>query len=166
MPDHKTILNAETHEPKHITSGQTSDTGKVITPSALVTGVSELRLLTADEIDNKLVALNTTIPDVSTIGSSGWVAAPTTGNIISVNVVVLDPITLADSILTVRVGGIAATLDTTLRIEFADSAAGDTTSANVLSGGTVNAGDAIQISSDGVSTGVASAQVTFLIRES
>lgn len=50
MPDHRYALSAEVHEPKHITSTSTADTGKVITPSASVSGVSELRNLTPAEV--------------------------------------------------------------------------------------------------------------------
>lgn len=48
--EHSTITSANCHEPKHITSATTADTGKVITPSDTVNGTSELRLLTAGDI--------------------------------------------------------------------------------------------------------------------
>jgi len=51
MPDHKTILNAETHEPKHITDAVTGDAGKVITPDSSTSGISALRKLKTEELD-------------------------------------------------------------------------------------------------------------------
>ncbi len=50
MPEHDTIQHADTHEPKHITTSSTSDTGKVITPSGTTGGTSELRKLEATEL--------------------------------------------------------------------------------------------------------------------
>lgn len=51
MPEHDTIQHADTHEPKHITTSSTSDTGKVITPSGTTSGTSELRTIKATELD-------------------------------------------------------------------------------------------------------------------
>jgi len=48
--EHTTLSSAQVHEPKHITSATTSDTGKVITPSSSVNNVSQLRYLNLDEI--------------------------------------------------------------------------------------------------------------------
>jgi len=46
MPtQHNAILNADCHEPKHITDALTSDSGKVITPSSTLAGQSDLRRL-------------------------------------------------------------------------------------------------------------------------
>lgn len=51
MPvQHKDIQHAECHEPRHITTAGTSDSGKVITPSAIDAGRSELRNLTPVEV--------------------------------------------------------------------------------------------------------------------
>lgn len=52
MPiEHNSILNAQCHEPKHISDATTGDAGKVITPDAITGGTSELRQLTHFEID-------------------------------------------------------------------------------------------------------------------
>ena len=50
--EHKDIANSQLHEPKNIGSSGTSDAGKVLTPSASISGTSVLRKLTASEIDN------------------------------------------------------------------------------------------------------------------
>lgn len=49
MADHRTLASVNVHEPKHISDATSADAGKVITPS-VTSGVSELRLLTPDEV--------------------------------------------------------------------------------------------------------------------
>lgn len=48
MPEHRTLVSADVHEPKHMTDSTGADAGKVITP--LGSGTSELRRLTPDEV--------------------------------------------------------------------------------------------------------------------
>lgn len=43
--EHSAIVHANTHEPKHITTSATTDSGKVITPSSSSAGASVLRQL-------------------------------------------------------------------------------------------------------------------------
>lgn len=50
MTEHNILLNAQTHEPKHITDAVTGDAGKVITPSSTVSGTSDIRVLTPAEV--------------------------------------------------------------------------------------------------------------------
>lgn len=58
--EHVTILNAECHEPKHITDAVMADAGKVITPSSVTNGVSTLRKLASTELsDTASIALLT-----------------------------------------------------------------------------------------------------------
>lgn len=56
MADHRTLISADVHEPKHVSGTTAADAGKVITP--LSGGTSELRLLTASEISG----LNLPVP--------------------------------------------------------------------------------------------------------
>lgn len=49
--EHTALNSAQVHEPKHITSATTSDTGKVITPSSSVNNISQLRYLRLNELD-------------------------------------------------------------------------------------------------------------------
>lgn len=61
---HKDVQSADCHEPKHITNARTLDTGKVITPSSVVGGVSVLRKLTLTDIDSgELTDLELTLVD-------------------------------------------------------------------------------------------------------
>ena len=48
MADHRTLVSADVHEPKHISDSTSADAGKVITP--LSGGTSELRYLTPQEV--------------------------------------------------------------------------------------------------------------------
>lgn len=50
--DHRYLSTSEVHEPKHISSSSTTDTGKVITPSSITGGTSELRKLTPQDISH------------------------------------------------------------------------------------------------------------------
>lgn len=49
---HKDLPNSQLHEPKHILTATTGDSGKVITPSSMTNGVSQLRYLTIGDITN------------------------------------------------------------------------------------------------------------------
>jgi hypothetical protein len=163
---HTDLLSASVHEPKHITDGGTGDSGKVITNSSTVSGESEYRTLVASEIGNKLLAVTARLEDVSTALNSGWVCSPVGGTVLSVHSVIDGAITVADVTFTFKVNGLAMTLDSAHVIEFSGSAAGDTETSNVTAGGSVAAGQAIQVETDGASTGAINAQVTIYIEES
>lgn len=49
---HNALPNSELHEPKHILTSTTADAGKVITPSSVTSGTSQLRLLTLNDLSN------------------------------------------------------------------------------------------------------------------
>ncbi len=49
---HSEMLSAQVHEPKHITSSDTSDSGKVVTPSSSVAGTSVLRRLGLQDLED------------------------------------------------------------------------------------------------------------------
>lgn len=49
---HSALPNSELHEPKHILPSTTADAGKVITPSSVTSGTSQLRYLTLDDISD------------------------------------------------------------------------------------------------------------------
>jgi hypothetical protein len=164
MPDHKTILNAEAHEPKHITDTTTADAGKVITPSSITGGESELRNLNSSEVTNKRIAVTAIIDDVSTI-SSGWVVSPVEGDVVRIDSVIDGAIDTADATLTARINGIAMG-NGSIIIDFTGSAAGDTDSTLPSGSNTVNVGEAIQIETNGASTNAVKAIVTFYIVES
>ena len=80
MPEHDSIQNADTHEPKHITDTLVSDAGKVITPSDTSAGTSELRKLTGDELNlhsqhsGEMVITNNTISQAITAAADPTLA--------------------------------------------------------------------------------------------
>lgn len=49
---HNALPNSELHEPKHILTSTTADAGKVITPSSITNGTSQLRSLTLDDLSD------------------------------------------------------------------------------------------------------------------
>lgn len=49
---HSALPNSELHEPKHILTSTTADAGKVITPSSVTGGTSQLRLLDLDDLSD------------------------------------------------------------------------------------------------------------------
>lgn len=49
---HSALPNSELHEPKHILTSTTADAGKVITPSSVTNGTSQLRSLTLDDLSD------------------------------------------------------------------------------------------------------------------
>lgn len=84
---HKDIQSADCHEPKGITTADTTDSGKVITPSSTVAGTSVLRSLSAGkDLDLRIVALtdaatiasdsDTTDQGTVTLGGSRTLGAP------------------------------------------------------------------------------------------
>lgn len=58
MPEHRTLVSADVHEPKHITNTTGADAGKVITP--LGGGASELRRLSSLELSDTATLVRTT----------------------------------------------------------------------------------------------------------
>jgi len=53
---HSDLPNDKLHEPKHILTSTTADAGKVITPSSVTSGTSQLRYLDLDDISNSGVS--------------------------------------------------------------------------------------------------------------
>lgn len=50
MTEHTILTSAQSHEPKHISTSVTGDSGKVITPSSTVAGTSDIRSLIPSEV--------------------------------------------------------------------------------------------------------------------
>jgi len=68
MPDHRTLVSADVHEPKHITNTTGADAGKVITP--LGGGTSELRKLALADLSDGGSVSNILNNDV--LNYQGW----------------------------------------------------------------------------------------------
>lgn len=163
MPQHSTLTGAELHQDRFISTAVAGDAGKVTTPSA-VNGVGELRKLLETEISQVTDILSVYFTDIATPGSI-YIAAPYNGTITKVQTAINAAITVADEKVRLRLGGVAVT-DSEVTISYFGSAAGDIDTATPSSGNTVTAGQAIQVQTDGSSTGVAGCVVTVFIRRS
>lgn len=162
--EHVDIPNAELHEPKNIPTSNTSDTGKVITPSSTVSGTSELRRLVASEIDEKQVVLNVRVDDISTAGSY-WVVSPYAGDIVSIHSVIHGTIGTSDATLSFELAGTAIT-NGNITVGFTGSAAGDVDFSNPTAANTVFAGQAIEVITDGASDNTVAADISIVIERS
>ena len=109
------------------------------------------------------VVLNFYISDVSTAGQI-YVPIPSgfDGDVVEVRSALNGAITGADATLTLKIGGTAMT-NGTLTITQSGSAAGDVDVANPSGANTVRVGEAIEIETDGGSTGAVAVSGTIVI---
>ena len=108
-----------------------------------------------------LMPVYTSIPDVSTPGSY-FVAAPLLGKIVAIYVTLDNAITIANSIVSAKINGVAVT-GSPVTVTFAGSAAGSTYSSTPSGANTVAQGGSIEILTDGGSTTTARAAVTLVL---
>lgn len=154
--DHKTIVDAERHEPK---GASTAASGTVYTSNGAGSG-SWTNPTSSIKNANQLT-LNVTIPDISTAGSV-FVACPIAGVISKVYVTIFGAITVADAIVTGKINGVAIG-GLSITCAFTGSAAGTVFNGTPSSANTLTAGQAVEILTDGGSTTTVSAQVTILV---
>lgn len=107
------------------------------------------------------VAVTTTLADVST-ASSAFCAAPVAGTVTSIRSVLGGAISGADSAITTEINGTLIT-NGGFTVAQSGSAAGDRDSATPTAANTVAVGDALEVITDGASTGTATLDVTFII---
>lgn len=100
--------------------------------------------------------------DISTAGSV-YVAVPAQAEVVKVYSVVDGATTTANAVVTVKKNGTAMT-DGTITIAFG-GAAGDIDTCEPSAGHQVDAGDYIQLTTDGGSTGAVAAVFTIVLRE-
>lgn len=106
--------------------------------------------------------LTAEIEDVST-ASSTFVTVPDNGKIIKIFSALQGAISGADAALSFEIGGTAVT-GGGITIANSGSAAGDVDSAEPTAANSINEGEAIEMITDGSSTGTAKAVITFVIR--
>jgi hypothetical protein len=111
--------------------------------------------------NTNLISLNAYFADVGTAGSI-WVVSPLAGIITKIYSVIHSATSVADTIITSKIGGALITTGS-LTIAFSGAAAGDVDSCSPSAARTVTAGQAIEIISDGGSTAAAIATFTILI---
>lgn len=154
--EHKNITDAERHEPK---GASTAANGTVYISNGAGSGAWS-DVLASVKNKNK-VTLNCDFTDISN-AESIFVVCPIAGVISSVHVVLHNAITVANSIVTGKIAGVAIG-GLSITITQAGSAAGSTFSGTPSSANTVTAGQAIEIISDGGSTTACRATVTILM---
>ena len=106
--------------------------------------------------------LTAEIEDVST-ASSTFVTVPDGGKIIKIFSALQGAISGGDAALSFEIGGTAVT-GGGITIANSGSAAGDVDSAEPTAANSINEGEAIEMITDGGSTGTAKAVITFVIR--
>ncbi len=154
--EHKNITDAERHEPK---GASTAASGTVYVSNGAGSGTWS-NVLTSVKNANK-ETLNVSIADIST-ADSVFVVSPIAGVITSIHVVLHNAITVANSVVTAKIAGVAVG-GLSITITQAGSAAGSTFSGTPSSANTVTAGQAIEIITDGGSTTACQATVTILV---
>ena len=116
------------------------------------------------DVDPDQYVLIGEIADIST-GASSWVVAPYAGTIEKIYTVIDGAITNANAAISFEIATVAVT-DGGITIAQASSAAGDVDSATPSALNVVTAGQAIEIITDGGSTGARKAVVTFVMQRS
>ena len=106
--------------------------------------------------------LTSKITNISSAGST-FVPVPDGGRIIKIFTSIKNAITTANAALSFEIGGTAVT-GGGITVTQSGSAAGDVDTAEPTAANTVNEGDAIEMITDGGSTGTAKLLVTFVIR--
>jgi len=104
------------------------------------------------------------IADISTAGSS-WVVSPYAGTIEKIYTVIDGAITGGNAAITFEIDGVAVT-DAGITIAYSGSGAGDVDSSEPTAKNSVDAGQPIEIITDGGSTNVVKAVVTFVMQRS
>lgn len=153
MPTHSSLTGANVHEPKHIESANAGEVyvangsgGGTWTPQASAVGVP----------------LTVTIDDISTAGSV-WIVSPISGNITRIDAIVDGAVSAADTTVSFEISG-TPIVDGDITIS-SPSVAGNRYAALPSSANAVVLGNAIQVITDGASTGTVKATFTMLITQ-
>jgi len=160
--NHKDMTGASLHEPKgvagasqhtvYVANGAGSGTWEKIDADAINT--SSIK-------NNNFITFTHTFTDISTAASE-WVVCPLAGDIQKIWCVLHEAITGADCNFSFEIAGTAVTSGG-ITITQSGSAAGDIDSSTPSGANTLTAGQAIEIISDGGSTGTVKATFTFEI---
>jgi hypothetical protein len=156
MAEHNTLTGADLHECKGASTAA-ANTLLQANGSGQATFVDVLSTLKA----RNRITLSTRFADISA-PSSIWVPSPMAGKVIGIYVTLHGAITVANSIVTAEINGVALT-GLSITITQAGSAAGSTFSGTPSGNNTILAGQALEIITDGGSTTTVIADVTVLI---
>lgn len=159
MPAHSTLTGADLHEPKGVA---TATSGQAYIADGAGSGAWSTPFVTTAALNNNnKIILNYDFEDISSAASK-WVVCPIAGDISKIYSVLHGAITGADCGFTFEIAGTAVTSGA-ITITQAGSAAGDVDSSTPSAAKTLTAGQAIEIISDGGSTGAVNATFTFII---
>jgi len=141
--------------------------GLKINGTAITATASELNIMdgvvsSASEVDQ--FVLTGEIANISSAGSS-WVVSPYAGTIEKIYTVIDGAITVHDAAITFEIDGTAVT-DAGITIAYSGSGAGTVDSSEPSAKNSVDAGDAIEIITDGGSTDAAKAVVVLVMQRS
>jgi len=166
MPNilHSAMTGADLHEPKGA-SGANANTVYVFDGGGNGTAQKVTRdQLTGDASNGTINLLTFEFEDISS-AASRWIVCPFAGDIQKIWSVLDGAITGANCGFTFEIGGTAVT-DAAITITQSGSAAGDVDSSTPTAAKTLTAGQPIEITSDGGSTGAKSCTFTFEITPS
>jgi hypothetical protein len=152
MAAHSTLTGADLHEPK---GADTATSGQVYVFDGAGSGTP------TTIANNNLVIVTCNVVNISTAGSY-WVVPGIAGDITTIYSVIDGAISGADCGLTFEINGTAIT-GSAITIANAGSAAGDVDTSSPSALNTITASDAVEIITDGASTGVTIATITFVI---
>jgi len=152
MALHSALTTTNLHEPK---GADSASADQVYVFNGAGSGA-------ATSINNmNVVHVSTTIPDISTAGSY-WIVPGIAGDITKIYSVIDGAITGADCGLTFEIAGTAIT-SSAITITQSGSAAGDVDSSTPSAANTITAAQAVELITDGASTGVVRSTITLVI---
>lgn len=156
MTEHSALTGASLHEPKGVSS---ASLGTVYTANGTGSGTWSNPLTS---LKNKnLLTLTTRFDDISN-PSSAFTVSPVAGKISQVYIILNNAITVANSIVTGKISGVAIT-GLSITCAFTGSTAGSVFSGTPSGANTVTAGQVIEIVTDGGSTTTSIAEVILLM---
>ena len=156
MAEHKDLTGTDLHECK----GAATAAANTLLQANGTGGATFTDVLSTLKASNK-IAVTTRIADISTAGSV-FVASPMAGVVETIYVTLHGTITVANSIVTAELNGVAMT-GLSITVAFSGSVGGSTFSGSPSGANSVSAGQAIEIITDGGSTTAIAADVTIVI---
>lgn len=159
MATHASLTGADLHEPKGVAA---ATNGQVYVANGAGSGSWSQPFVTTASLNNANKAIvNFRIDDIST-AASHWLVFPIAGDIDNIYCVIDGAITAADCVLSFEIAGTAIT-DGNITITQVGSAAGDVDSSTPSAAKTVTAGQALEIITNGGSTGTVAGTLTFVL---
>lgn len=155
--EHRNLTGAALHEPKGV---DTADSGTVYIANG--TGSGSWINKNADNLVFNSFVLQDTMADIGTVGDSVFFYIPYQCDIQRLSATVYGAMTVANSILSIYVNGVAR--PETLTCTYTGSAAGSSYSQTTFAAHTITAGSVIEIRTDGGSTAAVKAAISLVLK--